>query len=144
MPNPKNNSGEVFERLPNETALRTDMLEAAKVSTQLLKDFDGVNFILKQKKKENFKLKLLLSEIKSLSDSLQFSSVDWYDKKPETAEQKLNLNKKQKEEKIINEKKDQLTMDLEEIEKKLNSLKFYFLLLSISANVFNKFLFFVF
>lgn len=124
MPNPKNNSGEVFVRLPNETALRTDMLEAAKVSTQLLKDFDGVNFILKQKKKENFKLKLLLSEIKSLSDSLQFSSVDWYDKKPETAEQKLNLNKKQKEEKIINEKKDQLTMDLEEIEKKLNSLKF--------------------
>ncbi len=124
MPSSKDNHGEVFVRLPNEAALRTDMLEAAKVSTQLLKDFDRVSFVLKQKKKEKFKLKLLLSEIKSLTDSLQFSSVDWYDKKPEAAEQRLNLNKKQKEEKISQEKKDQLTMDLEEIEKRLNSLKF--------------------
>ncbi len=124
MPNAKDNSGEVFVRLPNETALRTDMLEAAKLSTQLLKDFDRVNFIIKQKKKESFKLKLLMSELKSISESMQFQNVDWFDKKPEQQESKLNLNKKQKEEKVEKEKKDQLTMDLEEIEKKLNSLKF--------------------
>ncbi|MEK6937062.1 MAG: hypothetical protein AABW58_03245 [Nanoarchaeota archaeon] len=124
MPKEKNNEGEVFVRLPNEADLRTDMLEAARTSTQVLKDFDKVSFVLKQKKKESFKLKLLLSEIKSLSDSLQFSSIDWFDKKPESEEQKLNLSKKQKEENMSKEKKDQLTMDLEEIEKKLNSLKF--------------------
>lgn len=118
----KDNQGEVFVRLPNETTLRTDMLEAAKGSTQLLKDFERVNFILKQKKKENFKLKLLTSEIKSLSDSLQFSSIDWFDKKPEDSQPKLKI--KEKEERTAKEKKDQLTMDLEEIEKKLNSLKF--------------------
>ena len=122
MPREKDNQGEVFVRLPNETALRTDMLEAAKASTQLLKDFDRVSFVLKQKKKENFKLKLLISEIKSLSDSLQFSDIKWFDKKPEDNQPKLKI--KEKEEIIAKEKKDQLTMDLEEIEKKLNSLKF--------------------
>ena len=120
MPSQKDNQGEVFVRLPNETALRTDMLEAAKVSTQLLKDFDRVSFILKQKKKEKFKLKLLLSEIKSLSDSLQFSDIGWFDKKQEDNQPKFKI----KEERIAKEKKDQLTIDLEEIEKKLNSLKF--------------------
>ena len=120
MPAQNSDKGEVFVRLPNETALRTDMLEAAKLSTHLLKDFDRVNVILKQKKKENFKLKLLISELKSFSDSLQFQKVDWFDKK--TEEPKLSINKN--EEKVSREKKDQLTIDLEEIEKKLNSLKF--------------------
>lgn len=119
----QNNSdkGEVFVRLPNETAFRTDVLEAAKLSTHLLKDYDRINVVLKQKKKESFKLKLIMSELKSLSENLQFQNVDWFDKKPEDHQPKLNLKK---EEKISKEKKDQLTMDLEEIEKKLNSLKF--------------------
>jgi len=115
--------GEVFVKLPNQVDLRKDMLEAAKSSTELLKNFDNLNSVLKQKNKEKFKIKLILSEIKSLTDSLKFQDVSYGDKS-HVDEVVIKPLKKQKEEKVTKEKKDKLDMDLEEIERRLNSLKF--------------------
>jgi hypothetical protein len=116
--------GEVFVKLPNQLDLRKDMLEAAKLSTELLKQFDNLNLTLKQKKKEKFKLKLILSEIKSFTDSLNFQDVSYRNQSHTEEEILIKPLKKQKEEKVTKEKKDKLDMDLEEIERRLNSLKF--------------------
>ncbi len=115
--------GEVFVRLPSQLDLRKDILEAAKSSTELVKSFDNLSHTLKQKKKEKFKLKMILSEIRSLSDSLKLQDVS-YGNKHQEEEIVVKPLKKQKEEKVTKEKKDKLDMDLEEIERRLNSLKF--------------------
>lgn len=112
--------GEVFVMIRDKIDLRTNLLESAKLTTYLSKKYERLTQINKQKKKEVFKIKLLFSEARSLANSLQFKDISWFDSSDEKIKEKVI---KQKEEKV-NTNKDKLTQDLEEIERKLNSLKF--------------------
>lgn len=107
---------DVFVRITESTDLRKEILESAKISTNILRNCENLTSIYNKKKKESFKLNLVLSEVKSLVNTMQFKEVS-------------SDHETQKQEKIIVPKKDfkqkdKLSMDLEEIEKKLNSLKF--------------------
>jgi len=120
MPN-SDSKGEVFVRIPEQLELRTSLLESARLSTFLLKKYDRISQINKEKKKESARLKLLCSEAKSLLSTMEFKDVSWFDSKEEVKEK--TVTKVKKEEKIQIQK-DKLSQDLEEIERKLNSLKF--------------------
>ena len=110
---------EVFVRLTDSVELRKDILESAKTTAHILKNFEKLNFICKQKKKESFKLNLVFSEIKSLMNSMNLREVAGSESKQE---KKVIFSKK--EDKAKQKPKDKLSLDLEEIERKLNSLKF--------------------
>lgn len=113
-----NSKGEVFVKIDSQFDIRTNLLEAAKITTELVKSSEKLNFLLKQKKKEQFKLNFLLSEINSLLNNLEFQDLSWFENKEEIKFDK-EIKKEQKQ-----VKKDKLTEDLEEIQRRLNSLKF--------------------
>jgi len=114
-----NSKGDVFVKIDNQFDIRTNLLETAKITTGLVKSSERLTFLLKQKKKEKFKLKILLSEINSLLNNLEFQDLSWFENKEEIEFEKET----KKEQKPKQFKKDKLTEDLEEIERRLNKLK---------------------
>jgi|SRR3989344_1358561 len=108
-------SEDIFVRLHDHIGMRSRILEAAKLSTELAKDYENLTKLSSLTKKESFKLKVLTSEIDSLFDSLDL-------RLPETQEKKQDFIERNEEKPVLT-KKDELTMDLEEIQKKLDSLK---------------------
>ncbi len=112
--------GEVFVMIKDKVDLRTNILESAKLTTYLSKKYERLIQINRQKKKEVFKIKLLFSEAKSLANTLEFKDISWLG----SSEEKMERIVKPKKEEKLNSHKDKLTQDLEEIERKLNSLKF--------------------
>ena len=117
----QDSKGEVFVRIPEQLQLRTSLLESARLSTFLLKKYDRISQINKEKRKEAARLKLLCSEAKSLLSTMEFKDVSWFDN---SSKQENKVVVKAKKEENIKIQKDKLSQDLEEIERKLNSLKF--------------------
>ena len=118
---PQDSKGEVFVRIPDQLDLRTNLLESAKLTTYLLKKYERLTQINKQKKKEVFKIKLLFSEASSMMNTLEFKDVSWFGSAHQENTEKVKAVKKVEK---LSTQKDKLTQDLEEIERKLNSLKF--------------------
>ena len=67
-------------------------------------------------------IKLLCLEAKSLLSTMEFKDVSWFNSSNEEVKEKTVI--KLKKEVQIKIQKDKLSQDLEEIERKLNSLKF--------------------
>ena len=118
---PQDSKGEVFVRIQDQLDLRTNLLESAKLTTYLLKKYERLNQINKQKKKEVFKIKLLFSDASSMMNTLEFKDVSWLNSSQKEDKEEVRTVKKLEK---VNIQKDKLTQDLEEIERKLNSLKF--------------------
>ncbi|MBI2672077.1 hypothetical protein HYX16_04035 [Candidatus Woesearchaeota archaeon] len=112
----KDSSEDIFVRLQDHVGMRSRILEVAKVSVELVQDYENLVNVSGLKKKESFKLKVLTSEIESLLDSLGL-------KLPEFEEEKKHvfIGKIMEKPKVV--EKDELTLDLEEIQRKLDSLK---------------------
>ncbi len=115
---------DLFVGLTNQELTRLNLLESAKLTTLLLKNYEKISFIHKEKRKESLRLNLLFSEIKSLMNNLNFKDISFSDDK-QVDHKTIKFNKQtEQESKLPKVKKDKLTEDLEEIERKLNSLKF--------------------
>ena len=117
----QDSQGQVFVKIPDQVDLRMNMLESAKLTAYLLKKYARIVQLNKQKKKEVFKVKMLFSEAKSKLTALEFKDISWLNSSSE--EKKENFKSVKRDERL-KVQKDKLTQDLEEIEKRLNSLKF--------------------
>ena len=121
MPELDSKDKDIFVRLDNPIEFRTIILESARLSTLMLKNKDKLIQIKKQKKKEKFKLNIVMSEARSLINTLELKNID----SSESKESKKTIKfSSQKNPKLNSSEKDKLTQDLEEIERRLNSLKF--------------------